>query len=100
MNRLNHRVHQTHQQTETPAISLVITPTNPIIYEKPNSRQVITFNDTDTLVNEKVRIDLSHDGHNILIYPNEQSYDTCSNADILVEKTANLNNYDINSDEI
>jgi len=61
---------QTHQQTEgvkfkivtrpdieTPAISPVITPANPIIYEKPNSRQGITFNDTDTLVNQKVRID-------------------------------------------
>ena len=43
MNRLNHRVHQTHQQTETPAISLVITPTNPIIYEKPNWRQGVTM---------------------------------------------------------
>ena len=113
MNRLDYRVHQTHQQTEgvkfkivtrpdieTPAISPAITPTDPIIYEKPIWRQDITFNDTDTLVNQKVRIDLSHDGHDILIYPNEQSYNTCSNADILVEETANLNNYDINLDEI
>ena len=55
--------------------------------------------DIDTLVNQKVRIEIS-DGHNIVQYPDEQSYNTCSNGNILVEESSNLETYDIDLNEI
>jgi len=51
-------------------------------------------------VNQKVRIELFDEGHNIVEYPDEQSYNTCSNAEILVEESSNLETYDIDLNEI
>ena len=51
-------------------------------------------------MNQKIRIELFHDGHNIVEYPDEASYNTCSNAEILVELNSNLSTYDIALDYI
>merc|ERR1719162_774813 len=85
--------------TLTPTISPTITPADLIIYEIPTWKQGHTYNDIDTLVYEKVRIEISY-GHNIVEYPDEQSYNTCSNAEILVEESSNLDTYDIDLNEI
>merc|ERR1712238_652030 len=69
-------------------------------YEIGDWVQGYTYNDIDTIMNQKVRIDLNHVGHDIVEYPDEQSYNTCSNGEILVEENNNLSFYDIDLIEI
>jgi len=82
------------------ATSPTITPSIPIIYEIYDWKQGAIFKDINTIVNQKVRIDLTYFGHNIVEYPDEQNYNTCSFAEILVEENNNLDTYDINLNEV
>jgi len=82
------------------ATSPTITPSIPIIYEIYNWKQGAIFKDINTIVNQKVRIDLTFFGHNIVEYPDEQSYNTCSNAEILVKEHNNLQAHDIDLDKV